>query len=240
PLRVLRLARFLARFTDFRVDGSTLGLCAHLCTTGELQHLVAERVFAELHRGMAEPKPSRMIGFLQTLQAWEALAAGLAEPFSGMSVAGLDLLDAMPNPDARWFYSLGLHLPPHQIAALARHWRMPVALEDAARVSALLHGFFQQTSPALDDWLNLFNTVDVYRKPERLLAAVDMLRRTGQALVPLGLVELAASQISSGVYKHGLRMAMQAEAQQSPAEVAAAHKRRWVQALLVGKLPQSV
>ncbi|HEX4842729.1 MAG TPA: CCA tRNA nucleotidyltransferase [Limnobacter sp.] len=240
PLRVLRLARFLARFTDFRVEESTLGLCEQLRNAGELQHLVAERVFAELHRGMAEAKPSRMVALLKRLQAWPALAAGLPEPFSDLSLASLDLLDAMPNADTRWWYCLGLHMSPQQIVALAKHWRMPLALEDAARVTALIHGFFQQTNPSLDDWLSLFNSVDVYRKPARVLGAVDVMMRTGLVSNSLDLVGNAASQVLDGEFKQGLRKAMQSQTDQSPAAVALAHKRAWVEALLVGKSPQSV
>ncbi len=73
PLRILRLARFLARFTTFSVADETLYLCRQLVRSGEIAHLVPERVFTELNKGMSEPMPSRMIQLLVQLQAWPVL-----------------------------------------------------------------------------------------------------------------------------------------------------------------------
>ena len=51
PLRVLRVARFAARFTDFVVAPETLLLCTKLVDDGEISELVAERVWQEISRG---------------------------------------------------------------------------------------------------------------------------------------------------------------------------------------------
>ena len=52
PLRVLRLARFAARFTEFSVAPETMVLCRQLVDEGEIRELVAERVWQELSRGL--------------------------------------------------------------------------------------------------------------------------------------------------------------------------------------------
>ncbi|MDI3514504.1 MAG: hypothetical protein PWP40_1733 [Rhodocyclaceae bacterium] len=65
PLRILRVARFAARFTDFSVAPETLALMRQMVAAGEVDHLVAERVWQELARGLMEARPSRMIRVLR-------------------------------------------------------------------------------------------------------------------------------------------------------------------------------
>ena len=65
PVRILRLARFAARFTDFSVAPQTLALMLEMVQHGEVDHLVAERVWQELARGLMEAQPSRMFTVLR-------------------------------------------------------------------------------------------------------------------------------------------------------------------------------
>ena len=65
PVRVLRVARFAARFADFTLADETLALMRALVGAGEVDHLVAERVWQELARGLMEAKPSRMFEILR-------------------------------------------------------------------------------------------------------------------------------------------------------------------------------
>lgn len=76
PVRVLRLARFAARYTDFTVAPETMALCGNMVKAGELNHLVAERVWQEVSKGLMEKKPSRMF---EVLRACGALAVVLPE-----------------------------------------------------------------------------------------------------------------------------------------------------------------
>jgi tRNA nucleotidyltransferase (CCA-adding enzyme) len=77
PLRVLRLARFAARFTDFTVAPETLALCRKLVADGEIAELVAERVWQEISRGLMEAAPSRMFELLRASGALAVLAPEL-------------------------------------------------------------------------------------------------------------------------------------------------------------------
>ena len=86
PVRLLRLARFAARFHGFTVAPETLALCRQLVDDGEVDHLVPERVWQELARGLMEPKPSRMF---DVLRACGALARLLPE---------VDRLWGVPQP----------------------------------------------------------------------------------------------------------------------------------------------
>nr|WP_253252273.1 multifunctional CCA addition/repair protein [Comamonas thiooxydans] len=65
PVRVLRLARFAARYSDFSVAPETVQLAKSMVDSGELNALVPERVWAELSKGLMESMPSRMLRFLQ-------------------------------------------------------------------------------------------------------------------------------------------------------------------------------
>lgn len=76
PVRILRVARFAARFADFHVAQETATLMRSMVASGEADALVAERVWQELARGLMEDTPSRM---LQVLTDCDALAHLLPE-----------------------------------------------------------------------------------------------------------------------------------------------------------------
>ena len=73
PVRVLRLARFAARFADFTVADETMALMRQMVADGEVDHLVAERVWQELARGLMEERPSRMFEVLRDCGALACL-----------------------------------------------------------------------------------------------------------------------------------------------------------------------
>jgi tRNA nucleotidyltransferase (CCA-adding enzyme) len=75
PLRVLRVARFAARFAPlgFTVHPSTRQLMREICASGELAHLVPERVWSEIARAMAAPRPSVFVEVLRDCGALEKL-----------------------------------------------------------------------------------------------------------------------------------------------------------------------
>ncbi|MGQ0728222.1 multifunctional CCA addition/repair protein [Acidovorax sp.] len=76
PVRILRVARFAARFTNFTVAPETMQLMREMVAHGEVDHLVAERVWQELARGLMEAQPSRMF---EVLRGCGALAVLLPE-----------------------------------------------------------------------------------------------------------------------------------------------------------------
>jgi tRNA nucleotidyltransferase (CCA-adding enzyme) len=86
PVRILRLARFAARFADFSVAPETLALMRSMVAAGEVDALVPERVWQELARGLMEARPSRMF---ELLRACGALARLLPE---------IDRLWGVPQP----------------------------------------------------------------------------------------------------------------------------------------------
>ena len=75
PLRVLRVARFAARFAHlgFRVHASTLDLMREITRSGELQHLAPERMWREIERAMQTRRPSAFVSVLRECGALEVL-----------------------------------------------------------------------------------------------------------------------------------------------------------------------
>jgi tRNA nucleotidyltransferase (CCA-adding enzyme) len=86
PVRILRAARFAARF-EFKIAPETLLLMSDMVNSGEVDALVAERVWQELARGLMEKKPSR---FFETLRSCGALARIIPE---------VDMLFGVPQPE---------------------------------------------------------------------------------------------------------------------------------------------
>ncbi len=73
PVRLLRLARFATRFSDFEVAEETLTLCREIVTAGEVDYLVAERVWQEMSRALMHDRPSRFFVFLRQCGALDRL-----------------------------------------------------------------------------------------------------------------------------------------------------------------------
>ena len=133
PLRVLRVARFAARF-GFGVAPETEGLMRAIVRSGELATLAPERVWQELARGLMEPHPSRM---LAVLRQCGALAALLPE---------VDALYGVPQPPAHHpEIDSGVHVAQALDYAAARGFELP------ARYAVLGHDLGKGNT-ARDAW----------------------------------------------------------------------------------------
>ena len=73
PVRILRLARFAARFSDFTVAPETMALMRQMVQNGEVDALVSERVWQEIATGLMYDKPSRMFQVLRECGALQRL-----------------------------------------------------------------------------------------------------------------------------------------------------------------------
>ncbi len=131
PVRVLRVARFAARFADFSLAPETQALMREIVARGEVDHLVAERVWQELARGLMEKTPSRM--FL-TLRDCGALAHLLPE---------LDKLFGVPQrADFHPEIDSGVHVMMALDAAAKRDCSL------AVRFAVLTHDLGKGETPA--------------------------------------------------------------------------------------------
>ena len=131
PVRILRLARFAARFDGFTVAPETLALMRAMVDAGEVDALVPERVWQELARGLMEARPSRLF---EVLRACGALARLLPE---------VDRLWGVPQPAAHHpEIDTGVHL----MMVLDMAARLATSL--AVRFACLCHDLGKGTTPA--------------------------------------------------------------------------------------------
>jgi tRNA nucleotidyltransferase (CCA-adding enzyme) len=130
PVRILRVARFAARFHEFSVAPETLELMARMVRAGEVDALVPERVWQELARGLMEARPSRM---LRVLRACGALARLLPE---------IDGLFGVPQPTR---YHPEVDTGEHVLRVVDEAAREGLSLP--ARLAALLHDLGKGATP---------------------------------------------------------------------------------------------
>ena len=131
PVRILRAARFAARFTDFTVAPETMRLMCQMVNNGEVDALVPERVWQELSKGLMEQKPSRMF---EVLRACGALQKILPE---------LDKLWGVPQPPQHHpEIDTGVHVMMVIDYAAKQNFSLPV------RFAALMHDLGKGTTPA--------------------------------------------------------------------------------------------
>jgi tRNA nucleotidyltransferase (CCA-adding enzyme) len=134
PVRILRVARFAARFADFHIAAETMELMREMVQNGEADALVSERVWQELARGMLERTPSRMF---ETLRNCGALARILPE---------VDRLFGVPQPEKYHpEIDTGIHVMLVLDYAAAQEYPLPV------RFAALTHDLGKGTTPQ-EEW----------------------------------------------------------------------------------------
>lgn len=129
PVRILRAARFSARFTDFTVAPETTALMQQMVADGEVDALVSERVWQELSKGLMEEKPSRMFDVLRECGALKRI------------LPELDCLWGVPQPEKHHpEVDTGVHVMMCIDYAAKEQFSLPV------RLAALLHDLGKGTT----------------------------------------------------------------------------------------------
>ncbi|MEA3278503.1 MAG: multifunctional CCA addition/repair protein [Pseudomonadota bacterium] len=133
PVRILRVARFAARYADlgFRVADETMALMRTMTAAGEVDALVPERVWQELSKALAEPQPSR---FFQVLRECGALGRLLPE---------LECLFGVPQP-AKWHPEIDTGIHTMMVVDMAAR----LSPDTEVRFAALTHDLGKGTTPA--------------------------------------------------------------------------------------------
>lgn len=190
PVRILRVARFAARFGDFDVAPETQALMREMVRTGEVDALVAERVWQELSRGLMEAHPSRMFDVLHDCGALERLLPEIAADWApadpdvidgGSAVLrhAIDLAAQREAPLAVRFAVLTHRLNesaraashaagPSALQALCERWRIPSDCREVAE-GVLRERDALQLSDALgaEASVSLLDRCDAWRRAER-------------------------------------------------------------------------
>ncbi len=191
PVRILRVARFAARFAPlgFGVAAETLGLMRAMVRDGEAAALVPERVWRELERALGEARPCSFLEVLEGCGALEVVLPELAQACAartdGAPAGGPRALAVAA--DAGWpapvrLAALCAQLDAARIESLCQRLRAPAEYRELLRLTvrlrALLGGDTPPPAPRLadPDWLlALLEAADALRRPERFAAALQAL-----------------------------------------------------------------
>ena len=196
PVRILRVARFAARFAGFQVAPETLALMRTMVAAGEVHALVAERVWQELARGLMEAQPSRMFELLRDCGALRVL---------------------LPEVDRLW----GVPQPPEHHPEVDTGEHLMLVLDEAARFDAplpvrfacLCHDLGKGTTPP-GQWprhlghesrgVKLLRALFLIRYADRLLFGRDDKGDRLQRL--LHSLDLPSAVVEKIFYQNALRL----------------------------------
>ena len=185
PLRLLRIARFAARFPEFSVANQTMTALKAIVQSGELKALSAERIWQELARGLVAAKPMHMFQvLLDTGAAKTLLPSKLTDSLSEESFREtlISHYDVISNVlEERCAITL-MDLSANEIRSWAEYVRMPIEVRDFSEIFSELRAVVNQyaeTQYQAVDVLAWFNRADVWRKPDRGQVLLDLADKIG-------------------------------------------------------------
>ena len=185
PVRILRVARFAARF-GFRIADETLALMKYMVDNGEADHLVPERVWQEFSRGLAEPHAERMFEALERCDFRPKLLPELK-----------DIPQKFEGPLPVRFAHLCWPLAEAEIQGLGERLRVPNDERELALLACRCKGMLKAANAA--DFQRLFKRADAFRRPERF----------GQFLQAAKLVQ---PELQTGRFERALAAAAEVDA----------------------------
>ena len=183
PLRLLRVARFAARFPEFIVADETLLAIKAIVRSGELAALSSERIWQELARGLTATKPMRMFQVLL-----DAGAAKLLLP-SGLNA---QLIDEQQRETLRKYLRITppvleercavvlMNLSATEIRAWSEAVKMPNEVRDFSEIFSELKRLLKhrgEKKSSASEILAWFNRADVWRKPERAMMVLTLAKK---------------------------------------------------------------
>jgi tRNA nucleotidyltransferase (CCA-adding enzyme) len=201
PVRILRVARFAARFGDFEVAAETRALMREMVRAGEVDALVAERVWQELSRGLMEAHPSRMFDVLHACGALGRLLPEIEADWqpvgrhAGPLRRAVDLSAQRGAPLPVRFAVLthrlgrldssasapGTSLVSAALQSLCERWRIPSDCREVAEGVVRERAAVQHSATlGAEDLVCLLDRLDAWRRRERfdrVLQACDCIAR---------------------------------------------------------------
>lgn len=181
PLRILRLARFMAKLSDFQIDPNTHLLVQKMVQQGELKFLVPDRVWLEISKGLLEKKPSRMLDTFHSIGALSDLFPGsmLERDVFVTTKKYIDLgADLKTDLQSQFAYLMILQ----SVATIhdwANQYRVPNEIKQFAQVSSRIYQLCDGQKHDAEVIVELFNSCDAWRKPERFYKALTHVQAIG-------------------------------------------------------------
>ena len=171
PLRILRLARFATKLTDFEVADETYILAKKMVKEGELDHLVAERISQEILRGLMGAKPSRMLDVFEKIDALKVI---FPKDFLETEILKITKseLDLAANANLELFSRCAILM--NKVGnQVAENWFERLKISEELKAFSLLYKNWCVVSQTKDLrnaslYLEFLNQADAWRKPLRL------------------------------------------------------------------------
>ena len=197
PVRILRIARFAARF-GFRIADETMQLMKQMVAAGETDHLVPERAWREFAKGLAEPRPELMFEALERCGLRAKLLPELRQ-----------LPKAYAGPLAVRFAVLCWPLEEADIKALCDRLKVPNDERELALLACRTKSLLGSSQAG--DLLNLFKRADAFRRPERFALLLQAARIAQPGFNPDGIQNALAAAAAVDAGDIARRASAQAE-----------------------------
>lgn len=170
PVRILRIGRFLARYAEFgfTVAPETISLMQQMTEAGEVDALVAERVWKELQRALGEKNPEQFFAVLAACGALTKLFPAITMQDPGMHAL---IRAAAMTTDVNVRFATLVHALPdakQTISTLAHRYRLPNNYHELAKLTANHYqtALNAQTLSS-EQLLSLFSALDIFRRDDR-------------------------------------------------------------------------
>ncbi len=175
PVRILRLARLYAKLTQpwgFQVASETRRLLEQMVQAGELDHLVPNRVWQELSKGLLEPHPEAMFELLEDIKAWPALMPEIAASWPHQRTTVYSYLSQFNGLTLsnRWIVLFYLLHPDstQKTKIWLSKWPIPRAITEGLEcLWSYTQGFGLKDPVQPEKMLTLLTNLDAFRRPDR-------------------------------------------------------------------------
>lgn len=191
PVRILRTARFLARYAHlgFRVADKTLELMHAMVKEGEADHLVEERVWKEMSRALTELNPEMFFTCLQECGALAVIASEINDlvepkfgPESATAIESLRSASELGFTGPVRFSALLNFLELSQAKSLAKRLKLPNEFKDLLLLSCELISILREKQKQTpNELLALFEKCKAFRRPELFEQLADVARAVDKA-----------------------------------------------------------
>ncbi len=183
PLRLLRIARFASRFPEFIVADETMKALQAIAQSGELNSLSPERIWQELARGLVANRPMRMFQVLLDAGAAKTILPPTLVAELSQERCREDLIAHLHATPAQLEHRCAvvlMHMPASEIRSWSECVRMPIEVRDFSEIFSELNVFLGKNPNGIyraENVLSWFNRADVWRKPDRAQALLDLAQK---------------------------------------------------------------
>lgn len=170
PVRILRIARFASRFPEFNIAPETNTLMKQMVSSGEVDALVAERVWKELERALSESHPEKFFQVLNDCDALDKLFPQLGEK----EIQALKAAAQLSKDVQVRFAAMFFNIPEDTVKQLCNRYRVPSHYRDLA---LLVSRYFERFCTIIqrnklddktaEEIIDLLELTDAFRRQER-------------------------------------------------------------------------